>query len=58
MECFNEPALSEARWVLKMMDSEPFLAGLVAQICVQKGAEEVCLVGSSVINMVHSGIAS
>lgn len=43
VECFNEPALSEARWVLKMMDSTPFLAGLVAQICVQKGAEEVCL---------------
>jgi len=41
VECFNQTALDEAQWVLKIMESDSFLVGLVAQICVQKGAEEV-----------------
>lgn len=38
---FNQTALDEAQWVLQTMEKENFLVGLVAQICVQKGAEEV-----------------
>ena len=42
VECANQPALEEAKWVLRLMDAagSPIL-GLVANICVQKGAAEV-----------------
>lgn len=38
---FNQTALDEAQWVLQTMEKDNFLVGLVAQVCVQKGAEEV-----------------
>lgn len=39
VECFNRPPLEEARWVLKMVDDpESIVAGMTAQIYVQKGA--------------------
>ena len=43
VECFNEPALEEAKWVLGLMEREGAgtIAGVIAQICVQRGAEEV-----------------
>ncbi|CAK9070448.1 unnamed protein product [Durusdinium trenchii] len=41
VECFNEGPLEEAQWVLDLMQKDPFLLGLVAQIRVQQGPEHV-----------------
>eukprot|EP00929_Paragymnodinium_shiwhaense_P055301 TRINITY_DN27716_c0_g2_i1.p1 TRINITY_DN27716_c0_g2~~TRINITY_DN27716_c0_g2_i1.p1 ORF type:complete len:309 (+),score=60.02 TRINITY_DN27716_c0_g2_i1:59-985(+) len=42
VECFNLPALEEARWVFGMIDdAESIVVGLVAQIEAQKGAAAV-----------------
>mmetsp|Transcript_63070 Transcript_63070/g.148114 ORF Transcript_63070/g.148114 Transcript_63070/m.148114 type:complete len:298 (+) Transcript_63070:139-1032(+) len=41
VECANQPALEEARWVLGLMGADSPIKGVVANICVQKGAEEV-----------------
>lgn len=42
VECFNTPAVDEARWALKMVDDpSSVVAGVVAQVCAQKGADEV-----------------
>lgn len=42
VECFNTPAIEEARWVLKMIeDPKSVISGMVAQICAQDGATAV-----------------
>lgn len=42
VECCNQPALEEAKWVLSMVDDpNSIVAAMTVNICVQKGAEEV-----------------
>ncbi|CAE7749912.1 ARP, partial [Symbiodinium necroappetens] len=42
VECSNQPALEEAKWILRLMEETDCpVVGLVANICVQRGASEV-----------------
>eukprot|EP00439_Symbiodinium_sp_Y106_P073726 s1149_g13.t4 len=42
VECSNQPALEEAKWILRLMEEADCpIVGLIANICVQKGAQEV-----------------
>lgn len=42
VECFNRPPVEEAKWVLSMVgDPDSIVAGMTAQIYVQKGAAAV-----------------